>query len=408
MKIRFHASLLLAASTAVMMLLVSSACTQARKAEAGSGPEIEPLAVAVVRAVRGDIARKLTLSAEFKPYQEIEVMAKVSGYVRAIYVDVGDRVRQGQLLAELEVPEMADDLARTEAGLQRSTSEKERARDELQRAESAHNIAHLSYDRLAAVLKTRPGLVAQQEVDDVHSRDLMAEAQVSAARSSLAAAEQEILVSRAEKSKIQTMLNYTHVTAPFAGVVTRRYADTGSMIQAGTASQTQARPVVTLSENTLLRLILPVPESAVPGIRLGETIDVNVTTLGRTFPGRVARFARSVEMATRTMETEVDVPNADLVLVPGMYAEATLTLERHAGAIAVPATAVSSMEDKPWVLVVNADHRLERRKISLGMETTDRVEILAGVREGELVVLGDRSQMKPGQPVSAKEVEGGR
>jgi macrolide-specific efflux system membrane fusion protein len=91
-----------------------------------------------------------------------------------------------------------------------------------------------------------------------------------------------------------------------------------------------------------------------------------------------------------------------------MYAEATLTLERHEGAIAVPATAVSSMEDKPWVLVVNADHRLERRKISLGMETTDRVEVLAGVREGELVVLGDRSQMKPGQPVSAKEVEGGR
>jgi RND family efflux transporter MFP subunit len=141
---------------------------------------------------------------------------------------------------------------------------------------------------------------------------------------------------------------------------------------------------------------------------VGETIDVRVTTLGRAFQGRVARFARSVEMATRTMETEVDVPNPDLVLVPGMYAEATLTLERHEGAIAVPATAVSSMEDKPWVLVVNADHRLERRKISLGMETTDRVEVVAGVREGELVVLGDRSQMKPGQPVSAKEVEGGR
>src|SRR5438309_112058 len=117
------------------------------------------------------------------------------------------------------------------------------------------------------------------------------------------------------------MYEYARVTAPFAGVITKRYADTGSMIQAGTASQTQAMPLVRLSENELLRLILPVPESVVPRIRIGEAVEVDVTALHRTFTGKVARFANKLQTSTRTMETEVDVPNPSMVLVPGMYAE---------------------------------------------------------------------------------------
>ena len=120
------------------------------------------------------------------------------------------------------------------------------------------------------------------------------------------------------------MYQYAVITAPFAGVVTKRYANTGSLIQAGTASQTQAMPVVRLSENGLLRLALPVPESAVPLVHLGEPVDVHVSALHRTFPGRVARFADKVDESTRTMKTEVDVPNPTLVLVPGMYAEVDL------------------------------------------------------------------------------------
>src|SRR5262249_1361405 len=183
-------------------------------------------------------------------------------------VDVGDRVRQGQLLALLEIPEMADDMARARASVERSSAEVARARDEIQRAESAHNIAHLSYDRLAAVMKQRPGLVAQQEIDNAHSKDLVSEAQVAAAKSSLTAALQPVDVHKAELGKVNTLHDYTRVTAPFAGVITKRYADTGSMIQAGTASQTQAMPVVRLSQNSLLRLILPVPESVAPRVRV--------------------------------------------------------------------------------------------------------------------------------------------
>jgi len=156
---------------------------------------------------------------------------------------------------------MADDMRRASAALDRSHAEVARAKDEQQRAESAHELAHLSFQRLSGVAAKRPGLIAQQEIDDARTKDLVAEAQVSAAKSALAAASQQVAVNKAEKEKVRTLLDYTRVTAPFAGVITRRYADTGSMIQAGTASQTQAMPVVRLSENSKLRLILPVPES---------------------------------------------------------------------------------------------------------------------------------------------------
>ena len=180
---------------------------------------------------------------------------------------------------------MADDLARAKAAVDRAKADVARAQDEQHRAESAHEIAHLSYARLEKVSQQKPGLVAQQEIDDAHSKDLVSEAQVAAAKSALVSANQQVDVNNAELSKINTMIEYTKVTAPFTGVITKRYADTGSMIQAGTASQTQAMPLVRLSENSLLRLILPVPESAVPGVHIGQQVEVRVPTLNRSFPG---------------------------------------------------------------------------------------------------------------------------
>src|SRR5580658_3179486 len=257
--------------------------------------------VAVVKAARADLSTDLVLTAEFAPFQEVDVMAKVSGYIKKINVDIGDRVQEGQLLATLEVPEMQDDLTRAAAAIEEANAELATARDELQRAESAHDMAHLSYSRILDVSKKEPGLVPQQEVDEVHSRDLVAEAQVAGAKSHITACEQRIRVSQAEQAHVKTLYQYAVITAPFTGVVTKRYANTGSLIQAGTSSQTQAMPVIRLSENGRLRLALPVPESAVPLIHLGEPVDVRVSALNRTFPGVVARFEDRVDESTRTM-----------------------------------------------------------------------------------------------------------
>jgi len=394
-----------ALSTGVAALM-SQSCAKAPPVEAESKGSAPP-AVAVAKVKTEDMSRGLVITAEFKPYQEIDVMAKIAGYVKNINVDVGSRVKEGDLLAVLEIPEMADDQNRAQSVLSRSQAEVARARDELQRAEQSRSIAHLSYSRLADVAKQKAGLVAQQEIDDAQSKDLVAEAQVSAAKSSLTAAEQQVQVSTAELQKIKTLLDYTRVTAPFAGVITKRYADKGSMIQAGTSSSTQVMPLVKLSENSRLRLVLPVPESAVPTVHIGQQVEVRVPTLDRSFPGQVARFAGKVASATRTMETEVDVENPSLVLIPGMFAEVNLTLSHRRAALTVPIPAVdlSGDESSGQVVVVTPEDRIEIRQVKVGIQTATDVEILAGLREGDMVVTGNRSSLRAGQEVRPKPVD---
>jgi multidrug efflux pump subunit AcrA (membrane-fusion protein) len=193
------------AAVAGVGMLVASACSQAEKVQADAAPQ-DALTVAVSKAATDSLARNLVLTAEFKPFQEVDVMAKIAGYIKQINVDVGDRVKENQILATLEIPEMEDDLRRASAAVDRSQAEVRRAQDELQRAESAHQIAHLSFERLSGVADKRPGLVAQQEIDDAHSKDLVAEAQISAAKSALAVAQEQVSVSKAESQKVQTMI----------------------------------------------------------------------------------------------------------------------------------------------------------------------------------------------------------
>jgi RND family efflux transporter MFP subunit len=354
--------------------------------------------VAVQPAAVTDLARSLPLTAEFIPYQEVVVMSKVAGFVEKINVDIGDRVREGRILAVLEVPEMNDDLKRAAATVQRGDAEVKRAQDDVERAKAAHEIAHISYQRLEDVSKQRPGLVAQQELDEARSKDLVSEAQISAAQSNLLAAQQASVANRAEQSRYKTLFNYTQVTAPFDGVVTKRYANTGSMIQAGISSQTQAMPLVRLSQNNLLRLLLPVPESAVSRIHLGQQVEVRVPSLNRSFAGKVARFTDKVSTATRTMETEVDVPNPALILIPGMYAEVNLRLDYRPNVLSIPVSAVDLTSASPVVYRI-ADQVVSVVPVRLGLETSERVEILSGLENGDLVVVGNRAALKAGDRV---------
>jgi RND family efflux transporter MFP subunit len=360
----------------------------------------EAPAVAVAKVQTGSLSRDVVLTAEFKPYQEVDVMAKVAGYIKDIQVDVGDRVRAGQLLATLEIPEMGADLQHASASVDQAQAETARARDELQRAQSAHQMTHLSFQRLSGVAAQRPGLIAQQEIDDAQSKDLVSEAQVASAKSALDVAGQQVHVHAADVQRVKMLMDYTRVTAPFAGVVTKRYADNGAMIQAGTASQTQAMPVVRISDNSRLRLVLPAPESVVPSVRNGESVEVHVPTLNRSFPGRVARFTGKVAPATRTMDTEVDVENPSMVLMPGMYAEVNLTLAHSGNVLTIPVTALDQGQGQ--VMVVTPNNRVEVRKIQVGLESADKVEVRSGLNEGDLVVIAGRANLHAGDEVRPK------
>jgi RND family efflux transporter MFP subunit len=395
-------SLLSVAALAGAMTVLASCSSPSQ----GAKPTREEVVrVAATPVVRQDLAEELELSAEFRPYQEIDLHSKVSGYLKSIHVDVGDFVRQGQLIAELEVPELAQDLAHARAALKRSELEVQRSRGEVQTAEIGFSIQRLSYERISSVVKSRPNLVAQQEIDLQSARYREAEARVLTAKAALAASEAHVRAASATKERISTMLAYLRVTAPFSGMITRRYGDPGAMIQAGTASQTQAMPVVRLSQVDRLRLALPVPESVVPRIRPGSPVEVRVDSLRRVFQGRISRFTGALNSSTRTMETEVDLHNPGYVLKPGMYGVASLKLNRRVDALAVPVQAVSGHDTVPTVLVVNGSHMLEERKVLLGLETPSLVEITSGLREGEQVVLGNRTRLKPGTLVEAKLVD---
>jgi RND family efflux transporter MFP subunit len=389
------------------LIVVLSSCgkTDASTEKSARQPDA-PAIVPVVKAARADLVTDLVLTAEFEPFQQVDVMAKVAGYVQSIKVDIGDRVREGQVLAVLEIPEMEDDLTKAAAVIEQTNDEIATASDELHRAEQAHELAHLSYTRIADVLKREPGLVPQQEVDEARSRDLIAEAQVSAAKSGLRTAEQRTRVAQADQTRIQTLHKYMTISAPFEGVVTKRYANAGSMIQAGTASQTQAMPIVQLSQNNLLRLILPVPESGVSHVHVGEAVDVRVTSLGRAFPGRVARFAEKIQPSTRTMDTEVDVPNPTLTLIPGMYAEVNLRTDERRNVLSIPLDAVDRSGSGARVYIATPTGILHITPVTLGLESDQRVEVMSGLQEGDAVVVGRHAGLKDGQPVQVRPAEG--
>ncbi|MDQ1386813.1 MAG: hypothetical protein QOF56_267, partial [Acidobacteriaceae bacterium] len=384
-----------AAAVCLVALLRRPAKTA--KADPREDTVLRPVAVALVE--RRPVVNSLTLSGAFRPYQQVDVHAKVAGFIRKIYVDVGDHVKAGQVLAILEVPELSAQVAGAKAEMQRYRDAIRRSESEIQRAESNHAAYHAAYGRLKQASESRPGLIAEQELDDSMAKDKETSAQIESARAALAESESQLVSARTDLERLSALEAYSHITAPFAGVVTKRYADTGALIQAGTASETQSMPVVQLAEWSRLRLVVPVPESAVPQLQLGSDVQVHVSAMNRDFEGRVARFADALNDETRTMHTEIDVENSDGTLKEGMYAEAKIVLKRQNNALTIPIQALERNSGGGTVLMVDAQGRVEERQVKLGAESSERVEILAGLAENDRVIIGNRGELRPGEKV---------
>lgn len=396
-------SFILLSAVVVSVVIAAALWSHHRVRQEPTEVNAEALPAATVAPVtRSAIVRSLTLAGEFQPYQVVDVHAKVSGYIRHIYVDIGDKVHAGETLATLEVPELDAQLQGTVAEYGRSKDEITRAQHEVDRAESDHQALHEDYMRLKQASAAQPGLIAQQELDDAQSKDLAAEAQIDAAKAALAAAQKQSVYAGADSQRVHDLEAYTNVTAPLNGVITWRYADTGALIQSGTSSNVQSLPIVKLSESDLLRLRLPVPEDSVRYIHQGDPVQVRVDAVGRTFTGKVVRFTRDVSADTRTMETEVDVPNQDLTLTPGMYANATMQLERHDNVLTIPVTAIVQNGNQTSVLVVDAQDRVEIRPVQLGIQGPSRAEVVSGLNEGDRVITGGQSNYQQGEKVRSQ------
>ena len=393
-----------ASALAAVLLVcgVASSCSSGSKSAASS--EAAPIAP-VVTAHRQDLSSQLSIAAEFQPYQEVNVYAKVSGYIQKLYVDWGSHVKQGQLLAVLEIPELQQQLQQDEANVKKSEQELERAKEDLNRAASAYKVAHLTYTRLADVQKSRPELVAQEEIDVAEGKDLEASASVSSAKDTLAGSEQELAASKAALEKDRALFGYSRITAPFDGVVTQIDAYTGALLPAGTSSNKGDQSLCHLSQIDQLRLVIPVPERTVADLRVGESVTVRVSSINKAFPGKVSLFSDQIDQQTRTMHTEVVVPNTKSEIVPGMYATVEIPLHTVQSALTVPVQAVqSSGEDRGTVLVVGSDNRIDRRDVTTGVQSATDVQILSGVTENERVIFGEQSQFKPGERVTPKPI----
>jgi RND family efflux transporter MFP subunit len=357
---------------------------------------------AVAPVKRETIATTLSIAGQFIPYQNVELHAKVAGYIRKINVDIGDHVHQGQVLAVLEIPEVIAQVDEAKAAVHHAEEEIQRARSDVLRAQADNVALHSNAERLVNTDKVRPGLIAQQELDDATAKDRSSQAQVDAAKSSFAAAQQQVEVAKADQQHYSALSDYARITAPYDGVVTWRFADTGALVQAGT-SNTSGLPVVTVAQIDVLRLRIPVPESIAAKVRIGDSADVQVQATGEHFTGKVSRFTDSLDTSTRTMQVEIDVPNPNYHLQPGMYANVTLSANSRPNALTVPIEAIQRGENKTTVLVVDTDNRVQSREVQVGVESSNNVEILGGVKEGERVLVGNLGSYQPGELVTPKQ-----
>jgi RND family efflux transporter MFP subunit len=390
---------------AMVALLSGLACGCSSSGKVKADDPASAPQVAVVKATRKTISSTLQIASEFQPYQEISVYAKVSGYVQKLYVNWGSHVSQGQLLAVLEIPELQQQLQLDEAAVRRSEQDVARANEELARAQATYTVAHLTYTRLCGVQKNRPELVAQEEVDVAQGKDLEASAGVSAAKDGLAGSEQALAGARAALDRDKALYAYSRITAPFDGVVTELDAYTGALLPAGTASLKGDQALCRLSQNNLLRLVVPLPERALADVHLGETLSVNVSTTHQKFDGKIIRNSDQIDTNTRTMYTEIDVPNPSYSLVPGMYASVDIPLRSVENVVTVPIQAVQlSGANGGRVLIVGTDNKLQERIVAIGIQNATDVEITSGLSENEPVVFGDQSQYQPGELVRPKIV----
>lgn len=364
--------------------------------EAAPGPP----AAQVALVKRGNLSQVLTLAGQFQPYQTVDVHPKVSGFIRHIYVDIGDRVHQGQTLAVLEIPELQAQLQQSVYEVARAKDEIVRRQHEVARSQSTYNALHLDNTRMQETSKAQPGLVAQQELDDAQAKDLSAAADVDASKAALAAAEKGLQVAQADNQRVSALENYTNVVAPLDGVIIWRYADTGALIQSGVSSNSQDLPIVKLAQSGTMRLRLPVPESYVRYVHLGDPVQVRVDALGRSFKGTVARFTRELNFETRTMETEVDVPNPALAIDSGMYANVLLQLNHAENVLTIPVGAVVLRNGENDVDVLDSDNRVHLRAVQVGIEGSQLAAILSGLNSGDRVILAAQGKYSDGEQVN--------
>jgi RND family efflux transporter MFP subunit len=353
--------------------------------------------VEVVPPRRATVAQRLQSNATLEAFEEADLFAKISGYLTEVRVDIGDHVKAGQVLAVISVPEVEKELAEAKAQLDAKQQMLETARRQVDHNKADLALQAITLKRQETLAKGRA--ITDQALDEARSKAEIARADLGVAEANRGLASAQVDVATATVEKIKALLAYSQIVAPFDGVIARRLVNRGDLVQAATASRTT--PLFGVQRIDTIRVFCDVPESNVPQVRVGDPATVKPSAFNEeTFAGTVTRFAFRVDPATRNMRTEIDLPNPDERLYPGMYAEVSLEMDRRQNVLTVPATAIAANGTDKFVYVVK-DDRVDRLPIKTGIIDNGRVEVIDGLSEDAAVVVTARSAPRPGTVVQA-------
>jgi RND family efflux transporter MFP subunit len=333
----------------------------------------------VMRVGRGTDQNVLKLPGTMQALTEAPILARADGYLKRRLADIGDRVEAGRVLAEIDAPELDQQIHQAEAAIEQAQAAMEQAQASLAQGKANRELARITADRMKRLVEK--GISPQQDGDQAQAQLAAQDANVQALEKAILAQRSNLVAVKANLSRLQDVQGYRVVKAPFAGVITQRNVDVGALVSTGTTLLYRIAQIGTL------RTYVNVPQASVNAVRVGQPATLTVSHLpGRTFRGTIARTANALDPASRTMLVEVDVPNVDGALFPGTYAEVDLSGSRPDPPLVVPAAAILFRNDGAQVAIVQSDQTVHLQKISVGRDYGDRVEILQGISEGTVIV----------------------
>ncbi len=341
-----------------------------------------PPPVVVTKISLGQLSSKLELPGTVQAFQQTPIFARTSGYVSRRYVDIGDHVRAGQILATIEDPQTRQSLSQAQATLMQLKAQ-------LVQAQANAHLATLNNTRNQQL--QQEGVISQAAADQFTAQAGVNDATVNAARANIAAGEANV-------RSLEEQASFSRVTAPFAGVVLSRSIDTGSLISAG--SLNSVTQLFTIGQADTVRVFTNVPQSSAPAVMGASTAQVQFRELpGRTFAGKVTRNAAAIDPTSRTLLAEVDLPNADGKILPGMFATVTFATSNAAPPVLIPANALFVRTAGPQTFVVDANHVVHMHNLILGRDFGSNTEVLGGLRQGDMVVLSPSDAITDGTKV---------
>ncbi len=388
---------LMAATVGIIALGVLPRLTQ-HKALANEAKEIESGEISVNTVVLkpASSTNEVTFPASMQAIQEAPIYARTDGYLKSRKVDIGDHVRAGQLLAEIEAPEVIQQLAQARAAQAHAVAAAAQSRAALKQSQSKMMLAQVTLERWKKLVAE--GVVSKQDSDEKQSAYDASTADVDALASNVKAAESDITAQQANVRRLEEMQSFQRVLAPFDGVITARNVDPGALITAGSSSSN--RELFRIAKTDRLRIFVNVPQVNAAAVHTGDIANIRVAEFaGRNFPGTIARTADSLDPNSRTLLTEIHIPNAQHELRPGMFASVRFSFRGGGAAVLAPASVFVFRADGPHVALVDASHRIHFAKVTPGRDYGAMMEILSGVNVGERAVVNPSDDLAEGAQV---------